>query len=427
MSENQHKKENNNQSVSIVVPVVNDLNNLIELLNSLKDQILLPAEIVISDSSSDDQIHSYIQNLSYCIEIKYLRVGRAYRGDRILHFISSLMPQPFKFKNISKGRAYPYEATNQGAKLAKGYWLAFLDSTTIPKKDWLRNYLLSIQSNNYDLAFGKTKYFAKTFYQKIFRAATWGENGIETMPGTVIKKNLYFPIKEGVRAGGDVEWRNKAKERLKWNTPSGFCLMYFNIPKNFIASSKKLFVYQLHSARVNIQHTVKDIYLGLFLLLSVLIIPKWNYLIGGWDSNPYFIPNITKIYLISFATIMMGILIVNRGILGRFKKDSFLINMLKIVVFSISVICVYRWNQVIAGWVEDSIWYVPHITKIYFALIFATALTYRGLYLPITHGIKLNFLFPFNFLVIGVLGILNDLVKAPGYLLGSIISSFIRK
>ena len=97
------------------------------------------------------------------------------------------------------------------------------------------------------------------------------------------------------------------------------------------------------------------------------------------------------------------------------------------MVFVISTICIYRWNAVIAGWVEESIWFIPHITKIYLSLIFFVALGYRGLYLPIRQGIKSTFLFPFNFAVIGVLGIFHDLIKAPGYLLGAILSSFVRK
>ena len=245
------------------------------------------------------------------------------------------------------------------------------------------------------------------------------------MPGTIIKNEIYFKIQEGVRAGGDVEWRNKAKALFRWNTPQGYCLSYFNIPTNPVSSSKKMFIYQLHATRIDIQHTVKDIYLGLFLLLSVIIIPKWNFIVG-WDC-PYFIPNITKIYLVSFCAILIVALIVNRGILRTIRKHPFIFNILRLMVFVISIICIFRWNAVIAGWVEESIWFIPHITKIYISLIFLVAFSYRGLYLPITHGIKSTFLFPFNFIIIGVLGIFNDLVKAPGYLLGAILSSFIRK
>ena len=418
-------KESLKDTVSIVVPVINDLDNLIQLIASLLRQKTLPSEVIIADSSSGDHIASYIQDLAYPIPIIYLRVGRSYRGDKVLHFFSNLLPEKWRFKNLKQGRAYPYEATNKGALVAKGHWIAFLDSTTIPEENWLYDYISSAKGNHFDLIFGKTKYFAKTYYQKIFRAATWGAIGHESMPGTIIKKEIYFEIREGVRAGGDVEWRNKAKSSLRWNTPKEYCLSYFNVPTNLVSSSKKMFIYQLHSARVDIQHTVKDIYLGLFLFLSVIVIPKWNFIIG-WDS-PYFIPNITKIYLVSFCAILIAILIVNRGILRSMRKHSFISNILKLMVFIISTICIYRWNAVIAGWIEESIWYVPHITKIYLSIIFFVALVYRGLYLPITHGIKSTFLFPFNFALIGVLGIFNDLIKAPGYLLGAILSSFVRK
>ena len=418
-------KESLKDTVSIVVPVVNDLDNLIKLLDSLLSQKFLPLEVIISDSSSGDQIELYIQDLAYPIPIIYLRVGRSYRGDKVLHFLSNLLPEKWSPQNLKQGRAYPYEATNKGTMVARGHWLAFLDSTTIPEENWLHDYISLAKKNHLDVVFGKTKYFAKTYYQKIFRAATWGAIGHESMPGTIIKNEIYFKIQEGVRAGGDVEWRNKAKALFRWNTPQGYCLSYFNIPTNPVSSSKKMFIYQLHATRIDIQHTVKDIYLGLFLLLSVIIIPKWNFIVG-WDS-PYFIPNITKIYLVSFCAILIVALIVNRGILRTIRKHPFIFNILRLMVFVISIICIFRWNAVIAGWVEESIWFIPHITKIYISLIFLVAFSYRGLYLPITHGIKSTFLFPFNFIIIGVLGIFNDLVKAPGYLLGAILSSFIRK
>ena len=43
------------------------------------------------------------------------------------------------------------------------------------------------------------------------------------------------------------------------------------------------------------------------------------------------------------------------------------------------------------------------------------------------NNINLNYLFPFRWVLVGLLGILLDLVKAPGYLLGGILASFIRR
>ena len=87
---------------------------------------------------------------------------------------------------------------------------------------------------------------------------------------------------------------------------------------------------------------------------------------------------------------------------------------------------VYNWNNYLAGWVEESIWFIPHITKIFISLVCLASFIYRGLYFPIKNNIKLSFLFPFNWFVAGSLGLLLDIVKAPGYLLGALISPFIK-
>ena len=53
--------------------------------------------------------------------------------------------------------------------------------------------------------------------------------------------------------------------------------------------------YAFYTAIGNSQNNIKDFYLALFLILSALIVPKWNYIIKGWDNNILYIPNITKI------------------------------------------------------------------------------------------------------------------------------------
>ena len=422
----QEIKNISTKSVSVIIPVIDDLQNLEKLFDSLLLQEQLPSEIVIIDSSSNNEIEDYLKDCVYPIPIAYHRVGRAFKGDRIANTIQNIFPSFLSNLNASKGRAYPYEATNRGAELAKSEWLAFLDSTTIPKKSWIKESLNLIDIKKVDIIFGKTKYYAQSTYQKIFRAATWGVFGHETMPGTLIKKNLYFPIKEGVRAGGDVEWRLKVKNSFDWCIPDEPNLGYFNVPKNIITSSKKMFIYQMHSARVNIQHTVKDIYLGIFLLLSAIIVPKWNSIVG-WESSPFFIPNIIKAYLISICAVFFGAFVIDRGLFSQLRDNFFIMNILRFIITMISLICIYNWNGSIAGWVEESVWFVPHITKMFVSLVLFIALIYRGLYFPLTHGITKSYLFPYRFVLIGIIGIYNDLLKAPGYLIGAIISSFIKK
>ena len=119
--------------------------------------------------------------------------------------------------------------------------------------------------------------------------------------------------------------------------------------------------------------------------------------------------------------------IVNRGILRGSQERSLLANGFKLIFFVVVTYCIYRWNNVAANWVEESIWYVPHITKIFILSSLFASFVYRGLYFPIKNKINLNYLFPFRWVLVGLLGILLDLVKGPGYLLGGILASFVRR
>ena len=119
--------------------------------------------------------------------------------------------------------------------------------------------------------------------------------------------------------------------------------------------------------------------------------------------------------------------LISRGVFRGVKISSFVSNILRFSLLVLIFIIAYRWNAVIANWVEDSVWFFPHITKIFVGSVILTALFYRGIYFPLTHGILKNYLFPVNWILVGSLGILLDIVKAPGYLIGSVSSIFVKK
>ena len=61
----------------------------------------------------------------------------------------------------------------------------------------------------------------------------------------------------------------------------------------------------------------------------------------------------------------------------------------------------------------DTSYYKNYIKLHYFSFI------YRGVFRPISRGEDYNYLFPFNWFLIGLIGLSIDIFKAPGYLLGS--------
>ena len=95
---------------------------------------------------------------------------------------------------------------------------------------------------------------------------------------------------------------------------------------------------------------------------------------------------------------------------------------LQLIALIIVTLAVFNWNAVIAGWMEDAVLYVPHITKIYVGIVILTSILYRGIFLPLKRKVAPGFLFPFRWLQVGFLGLSLDLVKAPGYIMGAIIS-----
>ena len=53
--------------------------------------------------------------------------------------------------------------------------------------------------------------------------------------------------------------------------------------------------------------------------------------------------------------------------------------------------------------------------KNYIKLHYFLSFIYRGVFRPISRGEDYNYLFPFNWFLIGLIGLSIDIFKAPGY------------
>ncbi len=389
-------------SLSIVIPVRNNSEFLYRVLSDIKSLSLAPKEIIIVDSSIDSAVHKITNNFDNAIPIIYHH----------------------------EKKAYPGRARNIGVELANSEWIAFLDSKTVPEQDWLERYKHLIQAYHADVVFGVTQFDAVSPFQKVLRAATYGKIGHHSVPGTLIKKNTFIDsggFLEHVRMGEDIEWRERLmKNCINIHRPEEPVVTYTGFPDNFSSTVKKYLISAYHTARLRILRNVKDAYLTLSLVLTALIIPKWNYLIGGWDTNPLYIPNVTKIYLLSIITLLLLIQLFH-WLFSQKVVETFFSRSLKVVVFIFVTLGVYRWNAVIAQWMEDAVLYLPHITKIYVGSVLTTSIFYRGFFQPLRRKVEPKYLFPFRWIAVGLLGLCLDLVKAPGYLGGAIASFFHRE
>ena len=95
------------------------------------------------------------------------------------------------------------------------------------------------------------------------------------------------------------------------------------------------------------------------------------------------------------------------------KFSYFLILLILIMYFS------YSWNFVFTdGKWDQSPYYIPNLNKILWGLSSLLYLFYRGLIRPILFKENLNYLLPLNWAIVGINGIILDLTKAPGRLIG---------
>lgn len=387
--------------ISIIIPFKDSLENLSNLFNSLKEQSYKNFEIILIDSSNDDKVFKLLKSFSYL---------------KIFHK---------KINTIT----YPGAARNIGVRYSKSEYLLFLDSKTFPKDiNWLKNKIMLFDQNKQiKLVFGKTKFFYKTLFQRYLKAATFGNLVYSTLPGTLINKK-YFEENQNflnhVRSGEDIYWRNQFSDNSNvCEDDENNYLTYENLPKNIIEVFLKFTLYSFHSARINIQNQIKDLYLSLFLLLCTLIIPRWNYIISDWENNVLYLPNVTKIFLITIISIYL-IYICLKYFFLKNLKSNFFINTYTIIILLSLFYVAFNWNRVIANWVEQATFYIPHITKIFLFIIFSLSLIFRGIIIPTRKKINFSFIFPFNWIILGILGLFIDIIKAPCYFLGAVISPF---
>lgn len=388
-------------SISVIIPARDDFKQLLLVIKGINEQDYLPKEIVVIDSSGNNIISNYVKNYSGLVPINY-----------------------YKIKS-----SYPGRARNIGVRKAKEEWISFLDSKTIPKKYWLKyNIDQIIHNSRCNIVFGFTQYQATTFKQKIIRAATFGLIGHETTPGTLMKKKDFIASNEfveNVRAGEDLEWRNRIKNNKFFNIGSNnkITLIYSFLPNKILQVLNKYLYYSFHSAYLNIQRNIKDLYLSIFLIFTAIIIPKWNLLLDGFDKHPFYVPNITKIYIVC----LLFILIINnfwRNVYSKNIFSTFFTLCLKIIIFALVFIAIINWEKTFGKWVGFNIWEIPHITKYFLITIAISSLLYRGLYLPIRSKVDKLYLFPFNWFVVGIIGLSIDIIKAPGYLIGAFLAPF---
>jgi len=385
--------------ICVVIPVQNNEKYLLEVLHGVDNQSLPPREIVIVDSSSNNKISNLINEWNGAIPIKHIKIDSAYPGD----------------------------ARNIGVEIAKMEWIAFLDSTTVPEHGWLERCVEMAIEKKADFVGGLAIFEADTYFKKLLRATTYGCNPCGTLPGSIVKKEIFE--KSGgfipdIRSSEDIEWIERMKALgVKTDTIKFPATKYYGLPDNLWSAIKKYYKFAIATAQTEVLKGQKRLYMSALLILLTILTYKWNIFVAGWDRNSIlFIPHITKIYLVSLVVLY----VVFKGFLRPWNRKINLGVFEKVYLFVIAVLItglVYKWNLIFARFNIEGVFYIPHITKIYVSSLFLLSIVFRGIIRPLRRNIEWSFIFPFKWILIGLIGVTLDVVKAPGYILGGILGT----
>ena len=81
------------------------------------------------------------------------------------------------------------------------------------------------------------------------------------------------------------------------------------------------------------------------------------------------------------------------------------------------IIIAYNWNWLVAGWQVNSLFYIPHITKIVIIIPLLIYFFYRGIFLPRKKGLKLfPGILPLRCLLLFFVGAILDMAKLYAFM-----------
>lgn len=318
-------------SISIIIPLSNGANDISALFISIRKQTIQPQEIIFVIS----------------------KLGNWKDARDIIE-----KEKNPSIKIIYCDPLFPGAARNLGAANASSDWLAFLDARTLPSENWLESMIDISVETSCDLVLSRMICSADTFFHHLLQAATYGNNSVECLPGSIVKKLSFLSsggFLENVRAGEDWEWINRFLNQNKITKIQDTVISYHGLPNNMVELVKKWFIYSFENSKVDILLKEKFSYMGLFFIVFAILL--------------------------------------------------------------------YRWNHIVSGevWNEDALLFIPNLNKIFWSIFLSVYFIFRGFIKPTINKVTLNFLIPFSWISVGVLGLLIDIVKAPGRVYGSIM------
>jgi glycosyltransferase involved in cell wall biosynthesis len=236
--------------VSLVIPVLNESQSLINLIESVKYQTILPDEVIFVDGGST---------------------------DNTVELIKDEIDQDHRFRVIEIKNGTPGQGRNVGVENAEYKWIAFTDGGIILEPEWLENLVKIVEKNPAtDCVYGNVAPIIKTVFEKCAALAyvpPEDANGIRrSIASCLLKKEVWLKIGgfPDLRAAEDLIFMEAIE---KQNFRIGYApkaLVHWELRQGFFSTFQKFVLYSKHNVFAGRQATWHYGILRQYLVIAII-------------------------------------------------------------------------------------------------------------------------------------------------------------
>ncbi len=216
--------------VSLIIPFYNEAERIASTVECLKNQTVLPEEIIFTDSGSTDNTVEIIENSN--IDFNY-----------IIHY---------------SGKMSPGSSLNHSIKKSRNDIIAYMDVGKLFPNDWLEKQYEKINNSSADYVSVIIKTKGSNIIDQSFIAQLYGRNSKNAcLTGSLIRKNLIEKLNyfiEDTRATFDIDFMDKCKKLDYKRIINQSVVMSYsdiNFAKTYTLGFKKVFSYSITGWRTS--------------------------------------------------------------------------------------------------------------------------------------------------------------------------------
>jgi glycosyltransferase involved in cell wall biosynthesis len=234
----------NRETIAVVVPFLNEQDNLTYLLNQLASQTRQADEVILVDSGSTDE------------SLERIEAWIAAHGNQSVYRV------------LNTGTTTPGGSKTAGVRASHCDVLAFMDCGLSFPQDWLERQYEMLIREHADWTSGVCLTLGTTLIDKSAIAHTYGYGGTRAaIPSSLVRRSVFETIGmfKDLRAGYDAEWARAAKRAgLKRVVNDDVVVAYHGT--NFAADLRGVFLKSVRYARPSVGRDdtiVPFVYVGL--------------------------------------------------------------------------------------------------------------------------------------------------------------------